>query len=99
MHEIGKNTFSHTLQVGDVDGDGDYDVLSGNNGDQGDPENSPVILFINQGDNMNWEEQVLTKTGAYNSYLADIEGDGDLDFFRYDGHESTFYELWLNQTK
>jgi hypothetical protein len=47
---------------------------------------------------MNWEEQVLTKTGAYNSYLADIEGDGDLDFFRYDGHESTFYELWLNQT-
>ncbi|WKN42423.1 FG-GAP-like repeat-containing protein [Tunicatimonas pelagia] len=99
MHEIGKNAFSHTLQVGDVDGDGDYDVLSGNNGDQGDPENSPVILFINQGDNINWEEQVLTKTGAYNSYLADIEGDGDLDFFRYNGHESTFYELWLNQTK
>ncbi|MGB3585875.1 MAG: FG-GAP-like repeat-containing protein [Tunicatimonas sp.] len=98
MHEIGKNTFSHTLQVGDVDGDGDYDVLSGNNGDQGESENSPVILFINQGDNMNWEEQVLTKTGAYNSYLADVEGDGDLDFFRYDGHESTFYELWLNQT-
>jgi len=98
MHLIGKNSFAHTLQVGDLDNDGDYDVLSGNNGDQGEPENSPVIIFLNQGDNLNWEKQILTKTGAYNSYLDDVEGDGDLDFFRYNGHECEFYELWLNNT-
>jgi hypothetical protein len=98
MHLIGKNSFAHTLQVDDLDKDGDYDVLSGNNGDQADPENSPVIIFLNQGDNLNWEKQLLTKTGAYNSYLGDVEGDGDLDLFRYNGHECEFYELWLNNT-
>jgi hypothetical protein len=96
MHLVGINPFSHTLQVGDVDADGDYDVLSGNNRDQGDPNNSPVILFLNNGDNLNWTKQILTTTGAYNSCLGDVEGDGDLDFFRYDGHMGSFYELWLN---
>jgi hypothetical protein len=47
MHPIGNNKFSHTLQVGDVDADGDK----------------------------------------------------DLDFFRYSGHEGKTYELWLNQTR
>jgi len=97
MHKVGENSFAHTLQVGDVDGDGDFDVLSGNNGDQGDPEDSPVILFINQGDNVTYRAQVLSTTGAYNSYLEDFEGDDDLDIFRYNGHEATSYELWINE--
>ncbi|MGK7393249.1 MAG: FG-GAP repeat domain-containing protein [Candidatus Cyclobacteriaceae bacterium M3_2C_046] len=100
-HEIGQNAFAHTLQVGDMDNDGDLDVISGNNGDQGDPDYSPVILFF-QGTGAWWEiwsnQQVLTLQGAYNSYIGDVEGDGDLDFFRYDGHVGTSYELWLNNT-
>ena len=99
MHPIGTNTFAHTLQVGDVDDDGDLDVLSGSNRDQEDPRNSPVILFLNQGDNVTWRKQILTKTGAYNSSLVDVDGDRDLDFFRYAGHEGTTYELWLNQIR
>ena len=99
MNEIGKNWLSHTLQVGDMDSDGDYDVISGNNAHQEDPQNSPIKLFLNQGDNKNWKEQILSKEGAYNSYIGDVEGDGDLDFFRYPGHESKFYELWINKTK
>jgi hypothetical protein len=98
MHLIGKNSFAHTLQVGDFDLDGDFDVLSGNNAHQGDPENSPVILFINKGNNVDWKEQTLTLTGGYNSYIGDVEGDGDLDIFRYEGHESKFYEVWINLT-
>jgi len=101
-HEIGTNAFAHTLQVGDMDNDGDLDVLSGNNGDQGFPEASPVILFL-QGEGANdgeiWkQQQLLTMKGAYNSYLGDVESDGDLDFFRYDGHDGTSYELWENKT-
>jgi hypothetical protein len=99
MNKIGKNWLSHTLQVGDMDLDGDYDVISGNNAHQEDPQNSPIKLFLNQGDNKNWKEQILSKEGAYNSYIGDVEGDGDLDFFRYPGHESKFYELWINKTK
>lgn len=102
-HEIGLNSYAHTLQVGDMDNDGDLDVLSGNNGDQGYPEASPVIIFFQGEGEFDWqiwqrEQQLLTMTGAYNSYIGDVEGDGDLDFFRYDGHEGLSYELWENLT-
>lgn len=97
--EIGLNDFAHTLQVGDIDLDGDLDVLSGNNGDQADPDYSPVKLFLNPGDPKGrWQETVLTLDGAYNSYLGDLEGDGDLDFFRYRGHADSGYEVWENLT-
>ena len=95
-HEIGENAYAHTLQVGDMDGDGDLDVISGNNSDQGDPDYSPVILFL-KGEK-NWGTKLLTLKGAYNSYIGDADGDGDLDFFRYDGHVGTSYELWLNNS-
>lgn len=99
-HEIGENAYSHTLQVGDMDNDGDLDVLSGNNGDQYNPDHSPVILFLQgSGEGLkNWQKQVLSFSGAYNSYLGDMEGDGDLDFFLYKGHEAKSYELWINKT-
>jgi len=97
MHEIGKNEYAHTLQVGDFDLDGHMDVMSGNNRHQGDPDDSPLKIFINGGDNLQWTEKVLIKEGAYNSYIGDIEGDGDLDIFRYEGHEAKAYEVWINQ--
>ena len=101
-HEIGLNSYAHTLQVGDMDNDGDMDVLSGNNGDQGFSDASPVILFLHGEGEQEWqkwqEQQILTMTGAYNSYIGDAEGDGDLDFFRYDGHAGHSYELWENLT-
>ena len=98
LHEIGLNSLAHTLQVGDIDLDGDLDVLSGNNAHQGDPNASPVLLFQNPGEGVgHWKQQVISMEGAYNSYLVDIEGDGDLDFLRYPGHVSEFYELWINQ--
>ncbi|MEX0320923.1 MAG: FG-GAP repeat domain-containing protein [Puniceicoccaceae bacterium] len=102
VNEIGNNALAHTLQVGDINGDGDLDVLSGNNRDQQWRDFSPVIIFYqNKDPEQEWQrwsnQQILTMEGAYNSYLGDVEGDGDLDFFRYAGHMGKFYELWLNE--
>jgi len=81
MHLIGSNSFAHTLQAGDLDLDGDLDVISGNNAGQGDPGQSPVkIVPSTRVINLHWKEIVWSLTGAYNSYLGDVEGDGDPDF-------------------
>lgn len=102
-HEIGLMSYGHTLQVGDIDLDGDLDVLSGNNRDQGWPDISPMAIFLNPKNDSDgrrfWGSEVLTLEGSYNSFLVDVEGDGDLDIFRYPGHEGTFYELWENKLR
>jgi len=95
-------TAAHTIQVFDADNDGDMDVLSGMNRSRaqglGETE-TPVILFLNNGDNLSWTEQLLTNDGIYNGQAADYDGDGDKDIFRLPTHDATEFEVWINQTK
>lgn len=102
-HIIKENfTAAHTLQVFDADNDGDLDVMSGMNRSRakglGETE-TPVLLFINKGDNHTWTEQLLTNDGIYNGQVADYDGDGDMDIFRLPTHDATEFEVWINQTK
>ncbi len=95
-------TACHTLQVFDADNDGDYDILAGMNKSRAQglgEEQTPAILFINQGDNTNWTEQLLTNDGIYNGQAADFDGDSDMDILRYQTHDATELEVWFNQTK
>ena len=43
---------------------------------------------------------VLSTEGIYNGQVADYDGDGDFDIFRYPHHEATEYflleNLWIN---
>jgi len=92
---------AHTLQVGDLDLDGDLDVLTGMNKGRAwnlDIRSFPVYLLLNQGDG-SWETQLIDKRGIYNGHLADFEGDGDLDIFRLESHDGKRYELLLNLTR
>jgi len=92
----------HTLQVFDFDLDGDYDVLAGVNSGRavniGKTE-FPVIVFVNDGTNQNWEPKQITDKGIYNGRVADFEGDGDYDIFRLAGHQATEYFLLENKIK
>ena len=93
---------AHTLQVFDVDADGDHDVLTGMNLGRGQSlgfEEFPVLLLLNQGDNQEWQQLTLTTEGIYNGQLGDIEGDGDMDLFRLASHDATQFQAWLNQVK
>ncbi|MEM6646961.1 MAG: VCBS repeat-containing protein [Bacteroidota bacterium] len=93
---------AHTLQLADFDLDGDIDVIAGVN--QGRAVNIghdtfPIYLYRNGGDNLTWTAQLLTEGGVYNGQVADLEGDGDPDFFRIASHEKGNFEVWINQTR
>ncbi len=91
----------HTLQVFDFDLDGDLDVLTGVNKGRAvnlDKTSFPVVIYLNNGDNLNWTPYEITQDGIYNGRAIDFDSDGDIDIFRYPSHEATDLFLWINQT-
>jgi hypothetical protein len=92
---------AHTLQVFDMDNDGDPDVVTGVNKNRAiniGVEEWPVIIAFNEG-NGAWRQQTVDLKGIYNGHVSDFEGDGDMDIFRLISHDDNTYELLLNQTK
>jgi hypothetical protein len=90
----------HTLQVFDMDSDGDYDVMAGLNRSRArglGMKTFPVIIFLNQGNNRNWKRFLVTDQGIYNGQVGDLEGDGDNDIFRLPTHDATTFEVLVNQ--
>lgn len=90
---------AHTLQVSDMDGDGDLDVLTGVNKNRAiniGVEEWPVVIAFNEG-NDTWRKEVIDLKGIYNGHVGDFEGDGDLDIFRLISHDDKTYQLLINQ--
>ncbi|MEL6588538.1 MAG: VCBS repeat-containing protein [Bacteroidota bacterium] len=88
----------HTLQVADFDQDGDYDVLAGVNISRAKALNQtsfPVNIFLAKEEG--WSVMELMNDGIYNGRVADLEGDGDMDIFRYQTHDATALHLLRNQ--
>ena len=91
-------TVCHALGAGDMDGDGDVDVVvaemhQGENPDE-------VVVYRNEGDGISWSRQVLSGNGSHDLVLADFGGDGDLDVLgaNWSGKHQPV-ELWVNGTK
>ena len=80
----------HSLDTGDVDGDGDLDVLSAE-------MFAEVAVFFNNGQGA-FNRQSLSSTGAHNAVLGDVDADGDLDVMgcNYTGNPPLM--LWRNRT-
>ena len=93
---------AHTLEVADMDLDGDLDIVSGINVDRAvnlEPkvEDGSVYVFLNDGNNFQWARKRISDKGIYNGQLADYDGDGDVDLFRLPGHMSRSLYLMENQ--
>jgi len=93
---------AHSLQVFDMDCDGDFDVLAGINKNRAkalDLKEYPVVIFLNQGNNKDWKKHLITKDGIYNAQVGDLENDGDFDIFRLPTHDATTFQVLINQVR
>lgn len=80
-------TAIRSLDVGDLEGDGDEDVVVGYMDTSGSPRNGYVRVYVNtSGDGSTWVERaVRTYNGAFSFYgyvsaaFGDFDNDGDLD--------------------
>ncbi len=89
-------TVIHSLQAGDIDLDGDVDVVYAEMHQGTDPDEVVVLENRGAGD---WRRRVIGTMGSHNVQLFDHDGDGDLDLAgaNWDGMDQSVY-LWRNMT-
>ena len=91
----------HTLEVSDMDLDGDMDIVTGINAARAkdlEVSDTEVWVLLNDGQ-QNFEPMVIGEEGIYNGRVVDWEGDGDGDILRLSGHDAKSIELMINQTQ
>jgi len=95
-HVIEKNVecVTHTLEVADIDNDGDLDVMTAEMHQSSDPDE--VRVYINKdGGGLSWTKYVVATTGSHYAHLLDVEPDDDYDIFGAN-HRGKAVDLWVN---
>jgi len=85
----------HSLGTGDMDGDGDIDLVIAEMHQGTDPDE--VCVLLNEGRGETWRKQVISTRGSHDIVVADIDNDGDLDIIGAN-HAGPYHplELWRN---
>lgn len=86
----------HSLQVADIDNDGDLDIVIA---EMHTSSTKQVLIYLNEGNSKSFRPIVLARTGSHQMQVGDIDNDGDYDIVgkNYAGPRRMI-EMWENQT-
>jgi len=93
---IEKVDHGHTLQTGDINGDGNLDIYAAEmfNPGPGDKCRQYVLYGDGKGD---FDIHIVsTGIGTHEGRIADLDGDGDMDILQKDFQEHQRVDVWLN---
>jgi hypothetical protein len=96
-HSITRDAFGlQTVSLGDVDGDGDIDVVATTTG-EGNAASSRLVWYENDGTGRRFtaHETELIRADEFDTILADLDGDGDLDLLQIRTFEDETVVVWL----
>ncbi len=92
-HEVGVVDYCHTLRGGDIDLDGDIDIVAATLIRTSDPG---IYVFYNEGEGSAWRKQRVASASAYKSKTGDIDNDGDMDIVTARSWDRPPLQLWRN---
>ncbi len=98
--------FCQTLDAGDIDNDGDMDILAAKfERDHGSEQFRnyppfPVVIYFNvNGNGLAWERTTLSERGMYAGMMGDVESDGDVDVLGPRSYWKGPTDLYMNRLK
>lgn len=86
----------HSLRVCDLNGNGHPDIVAA---EMIQSERRRVLVYLNRGDSLEWERQLLSEKASHCLCVGDTTGDGYMDIMgvNYAGPYQPV-ELWINRS-
>jgi FG-GAP-like repeat len=88
-HTLRHVIHGHTCQIGDIDGDGNLDILIGEMGSPGAGDKARTFIWYGDGRGHFRETVASEGRGIHEGKLGDLDGDGDLDILMKPYHYDT----------
>ncbi|MCP4304950.1 MAG: VCBS repeat-containing protein [bacterium] len=86
---------AHSLEIADIDGDGQLDIFAAEMNLSGNNEDAKTWVLFGDGTGQFRSTEVAVGIGNHESTLGDLDGDGDLDILGKGFHE-TEINIWFN---
>jgi hypothetical protein len=95
-HQV--ETVYHSLQLADMDGDGQLDIITAQMHQGVDPDD--VMVYLNHKGGESWQRLVISDKGSHGLQVADVDGNGKPDVMgaNWSGPYQPI-ELWMNLSK